>query len=158
MPPAAPDPGARAAVSAWLGPEPVKAALTKRCWALTHILNTHHHLDHTGGNLALKDETGAQVVGPEGVWGDKLPRIVQSKLVEAFENSGKLGGVGMPGQGLAIDYQIVTDIRSFEIDASNGNQAVDDNLVEAYTGLGRAANGKVDYKRWTTHAANFVAE
>ncbi|SCB56456.1 cholesterol transport system auxiliary component [Rhizobium aethiopicum] len=57
-------------------------------------------------------------------WGDKLPRIVQSKLVEAFENSGRLGGVGMPGQGLAIDYQIVTDIRSFEIDASSGNQAV----------------------------------
>jgi len=57
-------------------------------------------------------------------WGDKLPRIVQSKLVEAFENSGKLGGVGMPGQGLAIDYQVVTDIRSFEIDASSGNQAV----------------------------------
>ncbi|MBX4954514.1 ABC-type transport auxiliary lipoprotein family protein [Rhizobium lentis] len=57
-------------------------------------------------------------------WGDKLPRIVQSKLVEAFENSGKVGGVGMPGQGLAIDYQIVTDIRSFEIDASSGNQAV----------------------------------
>ncbi|ARM88675.1 hypothetical protein RHEC894_CH02383 [Rhizobium sp. CIAT894] len=57
-------------------------------------------------------------------WGDKLPRMVQSKLVEAFENSGKLGGVGMPGQGLAIDYQVVTDIRSFEIDASSGNQAV----------------------------------
>ena len=57
-------------------------------------------------------------------WGDKLPRIVQSKLVEAFENSGKLGGVGLPGQGLAIDYQVVTDIRSFEIDASSGNQAV----------------------------------
>ncbi|AJC79579.1 hypothetical protein IE4803_CH02388 [Rhizobium etli bv. phaseoli str. IE4803] len=57
-------------------------------------------------------------------WGDRLPRIVQSKLVEAFENSGKVGGVGMPGQGLAIDYQIVTDIRSFEIDASKGNQAV----------------------------------
>lgn len=57
-------------------------------------------------------------------WSDKLPRMVQSKLVEAFENSGKLGGVGTPGQGLAIDYQVVTDIRSFEIDAANGNQAV----------------------------------
>ena len=45
-------------------PAPVKAALAKRGWTLTHILNTHHHLDHTGGNLALKDETGAQVVGP----------------------------------------------------------------------------------------------
>jgi cholesterol transport system auxiliary component len=49
-------------------------------------------------------------------WSDKLSRMVQSKLVEAFENSGKLGGVGVPGQGLAIDYQIVTDIRTFEID------------------------------------------
>jgi cholesterol transport system auxiliary component len=48
-------------------------------------------------------------------WGDTLPKLVQSKLVEAFENSGRLGGVGKPGQGLAIDYQIVTDIRSFEV-------------------------------------------
>lgn len=45
-------------------PAPVKAALARRGWKLTHILNTHHHLDHTGGNLALKAETGAVVVGP----------------------------------------------------------------------------------------------
>jgi hydroxyacylglutathione hydrolase len=45
-------------------PEPVKAALKKRGWSLTHILNTHHHLDHTGGNLALKEAFGALVVGP----------------------------------------------------------------------------------------------
>jgi cholesterol transport system auxiliary component len=50
-------------------------------------------------------------------WSDKLSRMVQSKLAEAFENSGKLGGVGLPGQGLAIDYQVVADIRDFEIDA-----------------------------------------
>ncbi|WHO71219.1 ABC-type transport auxiliary lipoprotein family protein [Rhizobium sp. BT03] len=80
---------------------------------------------------ALGSEQIVIRVGPSEIqylsraqWGDKLPRMVQSKLVEAFENSGKLGGVGMPGQGLAIDYQVVTDIRSFEIDASNGNQAV----------------------------------
>lgn len=48
-------------------------------------------------------------------WGDRLPALVQSKLVEAFENSGRVGGVGKPGQGLAIDYQVVTDIRSFEV-------------------------------------------
>jgi cholesterol transport system auxiliary component len=51
-------------------------------------------------------------------WSDKLSRMVQSKLVEAFENSGKVGGVGVPGQGLAIDYQVVTDIRTFEINAT----------------------------------------
>jgi hydroxyacylglutathione hydrolase len=46
-------------------PGPVRAALKARGWKLTHILNTHHHLDHTGGNLALKMEFGAVVVGPK---------------------------------------------------------------------------------------------
>jgi hydroxyacylglutathione hydrolase len=56
--------GAACAVVDPSEPAPVKAALARRGWTLTHILNTHHHLDHTGGNLALKEETGAQVVGP----------------------------------------------------------------------------------------------
>src|SRR3954470_10610439 len=43
---------------------PVRAALARTGWKLTHILNTHHHLDHCGGNLELKQETGAKVVGP----------------------------------------------------------------------------------------------
>jgi hydroxyacylglutathione hydrolase len=46
-------------------PDPVREALARRGWTLTHILNTHHHFDHTGGNLPLKEETGAKVVGPE---------------------------------------------------------------------------------------------
>jgi len=44
---------------------PVKAALDARGRRLTHILNTHHHPDHTGGNAALKAEYGARVIGPE---------------------------------------------------------------------------------------------
>jgi hydroxyacylglutathione hydrolase len=54
--------------------EPVKKALARRGWTLTHILNTHHHLDHTGGNLALKQETGAKVVGP-GKDAERIPGI-----------------------------------------------------------------------------------
>ncbi len=46
-------------------PAPVKHALEAKGWTLTHILNTHHHFDHTGGNIALKEEFGAAVVGPE---------------------------------------------------------------------------------------------
>jgi hydroxyacylglutathione hydrolase len=45
-------------------PGPVRAALAKTGWTLSHILNTHHHLDHCGGNLDLKKETGATIVGP----------------------------------------------------------------------------------------------
>jgi cholesterol transport system auxiliary component len=56
-------------------------------------------------------------------WGDKLPLMVQSKLVEAFDSTGKLGGVGKPGQGLAIDYQLISDIKTFEIEANGGRHA-----------------------------------
>jgi hydroxyacylglutathione hydrolase len=56
--------GASCAVVDPSEPEPVQAALAKTGWKLNHILNTHHHLDHTGGNLALKQETGAVIVGP----------------------------------------------------------------------------------------------
>ena len=44
---------------------PVRAALDSRGWRLTHILNTHHHWDHTGGNAELKEAFAATVVGPE---------------------------------------------------------------------------------------------
>lgn len=38
-------------------------ALQRHGWKLTHILNTHHHHDHTGGNLELKSD-GVIVIGP----------------------------------------------------------------------------------------------
>jgi hydroxyacylglutathione hydrolase len=37
--------------------------LSKQGWKLTHILNTHHHWDHAGGNEELKN-TGVQIIGP----------------------------------------------------------------------------------------------
>jgi len=43
---------------------PVEKALAHHGWSLTHVLNTHHHPDHTGGNLELKKRHGAVVVGP----------------------------------------------------------------------------------------------
>ncbi len=42
---------------------PVLAALGRLGWKLTHILNTHHHHDHVGGNLEIKRATGCTVVG-----------------------------------------------------------------------------------------------
>lgn len=45
-------------------PGPIIAALEALGWSLKLILNTHHHEDHVGGNLALKARYGAQIVGP----------------------------------------------------------------------------------------------
>jgi cholesterol transport system auxiliary component len=64
-------------------------------------------------------------------WSDRLPRMVQLRFVQAFENSGRVAAVGVPGQGLAIDYQVVMEIRRFEIDADGANRAVVEIAVKA---------------------------
>ena len=55
----------------------VANALNDKGWRLTHILTTHHHADHTGGNLALKGETGCTIVGPRAE-AAKIPGIDQA--------------------------------------------------------------------------------
>jgi hydroxyacylglutathione hydrolase len=42
---------------------PIRAALEKTGWKLTHIFLTHHHHDHVGAVEELRAATGAQVVG-----------------------------------------------------------------------------------------------
>lgn len=55
-------------------------------------------------------------------WADRLPNLVQARLVQAFEDTRRLAGVGRPGDGLAINYQIISDIRVFGINASQSPQ------------------------------------
>ena len=64
-------------------------------------------------------------------WSDKLPRMVQLRLLQAFENTGRIGAVGVPGQGLAIDYQLLLEIRKFEIQAVGSPRAVVEISVKA---------------------------
>ncbi|MCP4539200.1 MAG: MBL fold metallo-hydrolase, partial [Chloroflexi bacterium] len=42
---------------------PVLDSLAERGWKLSHLLITHHHGDHTGGNMELKEATGCTIVG-----------------------------------------------------------------------------------------------
>ncbi|MGN6817526.1 MAG: hydroxyacylglutathione hydrolase [Sphingomonas sp.] len=43
---------------------PVLAEADARGWAISAIWNTHWHPDHTGGNAAIKQATGAPVIAP----------------------------------------------------------------------------------------------
>jgi hydroxyacylglutathione hydrolase len=58
-------------------PAPVLAEADRRGWRITTILNTHWHPDHTGGNLAIKEATGATIIGPAGENG-RVPGLDQA--------------------------------------------------------------------------------
>jgi hydroxyacylglutathione hydrolase len=56
---------------------PVLKALDNYGWSLTHILNTHHHGDHIGGNEELISKYNAKLIGPASE-NDRIPRMDQT--------------------------------------------------------------------------------
>ncbi|URQ75882.1 MAG: ABC-type transport auxiliary lipoprotein family protein [Candidatus Ochrobactrum gambitense] len=73
-------------------------------------------------NIVISSAPGSIEYLKGAQWGDRLTNIVQSRLVQAYENTGVFGGVGRPGDGLAINYQILTDLRMFGVQASGGSR------------------------------------
>ena len=54
-------------------------------------------------------------------WVDQLSPMVQDGLLELFENSGKILGVGLSTSGLQANYVLMTDIREFQLEAKSGD-------------------------------------
>ena len=70
-------------------------------------------------------------VGPREVqyladarYADTLTRLTQFKLKRTLESASRIGAAAVPGEGLAIDYQVLTDIRAFEIRVGDGTTLV----------------------------------
>ena len=50
------------------------AAASKNDWTIGQILNTHEHGDHTGGNKAMVEATGAKIIAHENA-GGRIPNM-----------------------------------------------------------------------------------
>ena len=76
----------------------IEKALTEKGWTLTHILNTHHHYDHAGGNEELKKKTGCTIIGPRGE-ASKIPGldcpVGEGDMVELGETRARV--IDVPG-------------------------------------------------------------
>lgn len=82
-------------------------------------------------------------------WADRLPLIVQARLAETFQRSGSFAGVGKPGEGLAIDYQIIVEVRSFEVRVNGGEHAE----VDLFVRILNDRNGEVRASKSFTASA-----
>lgn len=59
-------------------------------------------------------------------WTDRAPALVQTLMVESFENSGKIVGVGRRSIGLSGDYILTSELREFEAvsDGAGGTNVI----------------------------------
>jgi hydroxyacylglutathione hydrolase len=78
---------------------PVFAEAERRGWAINQVWNTHWHPDHTGGNLAIKEATGALISGPatENIPGRDVP-LSEGYEVRLGDHAGRV--IEVPGHTL----------------------------------------------------------
>lgn len=88
--------------------------------------------------IAVVDRGPVYSYFPKAAWADALPSVVQTKIVQTLENTGRLRGVGFPGDGLLIDYQLQTELRAFELLIDGANRGV----VEIAAKLVNDRNGR----------------
>ncbi|HET7210250.1 MAG TPA: ABC-type transport auxiliary lipoprotein family protein, partial [Methyloceanibacter sp.] len=69
-------------------------------------------------------------------WSDRLPRLVQARIIETFQNSGSVKAVSS-GTG---QYALVTDLRAFQIDVTSGKAYAE---IEIFAKLVNTGSGKV---------------
>lgn len=67
------------------------------------VLNNHFEIDYMA----------------DMVWAASLPTVLQSFLIQEFEDSHKIMGVGKADSGIAARYILRTEIRDFQLDASH---------------------------------------
>ncbi|MEP5780578.1 MAG: ABC-type transport auxiliary lipoprotein family protein [Hyphomicrobiales bacterium] len=73
-------------------------------------------------------------------WSDRLPRLVQLYFSRAFSKTNGARAVGLPGDGLLVDHQLLFDVSAFQVEVE-GNSAVAH--VEIAVQILNDKNGKV---------------
>ncbi|MBV9628357.1 MAG: membrane integrity-associated transporter subunit PqiC [Xanthobacteraceae bacterium] len=48
-------------------------------------------------------------------WSDNLPKLLQAKVIESFDRAGSLAAVAVPNDAFKADYQMLLDLRAFQI-------------------------------------------
>lgn len=78
---------------------------------------------------------------PRAQWADRLPRLLQARLIQTFENRGR-AAVGRPTDRITGDVQLIVDIRHFEV-----REATRDAHVEIAAKIVGGSSGNVSTAR-----------
>ncbi len=63
---------------------------------------------------------GVLEVFPAARWRDTTPALLRSLIVQGFENTGRIVGIGSAQSGLRADYALAIDLRDFQLEIHAG--------------------------------------
>ena len=90
--------------------------------------------------ILLQPAAGESVPLADARWGDNLPILFQARLIESFENAGYARSVSRTRDGVASDFQLLIDIRSFQISTASEPTAEIDFIAKLVDKDGRIIN------------------
>jgi phospholipid/cholesterol/gamma-HCH transport system substrate-binding protein len=65
--------------------------------------------------MLVRGEKGLVSIGDNAKWSDLLPLVLQARLLQSFENAGLLQQASRPSDGLNAEFQLVTELRKFDV-------------------------------------------
>jgi cholesterol transport system auxiliary component len=110
--------------------------------------------------IAILQPGGVMDYYAQAQYADALPSLVETALLDAFERSAALPGVGRTAEGIYSDYHLYTDIKSFE-----ARYSVTDGVPDAVVTLavrlvnsrGRISAGTTTLTKTVSASSNSVA-
>ena len=96
--------------------------------------------------IVFRPKPGLAAYYSDAQWTDRLPRLVEARLVEAFDAAGARTVTRMT-DGLTVDYQLLSEVREFSVSNAETGQSGQSAQVSIYAQLvsdkeGRTLTGR----------------
>jgi cholesterol transport system auxiliary component len=104
--------------------------------------------------IIVREPGGAVSYLGGGQWADRLPRLVQTRVIQSLENANRLKSVSRPGDKVAADTVLITELRAFDINAGTREAVVDLSAKLVQESSGTVVAAKVFQARVPVTAVN----
>ncbi len=74
--------------------------------------------------ILIRSDAGTYTNVDDAQWADNLPKLIQARIVQSFENAHQLSAVSRPLEQLAAEYRLELSIQSFQIVSGPSPSAV----------------------------------
>lgn len=100
-------------------PRPAKFQLVVNEPSAVRSLETDRIMVRSGARVAYYKDAA---------WSDRLPRLMQARMVEAFQNAGLVSAVGSRADRLDADYELTTQVQAFQVEVEGASAQAHANL------------------------------